>query len=486
MALTLPGQASNTALPIAIAVMDACYIFTAAWLFEHSLLYRLLPFEVPNPLFLTLLELAALWLVGQTLLNRVGGNLLRTTSGLIGLLVSLGLLAALNFPTGGFSGDWLLKAAFPLIPCVGIWMLGSYRSTREANFAAAYRTFILGLLVMALLVLLAGIVTNAQSPGMLNTLALVPVVFFAAALAALALGNREMIRQETGNGSGQFWGVISAASIAGVLLVSLLGGAIDIPGILDIVTKAIGFVLFAVALILYGILYVIFWIWSMLFPPPSLPDTRRVGQSNTATPNLDPLAHLRKMMEGGKPGEMPVELQGILTWTAGIVIGTIVVVALIVGSRMLARNRPPNVRNVPEERERFGSWALVKERFVQWWRTLLARFRPQQAPSTANQTDELAAMQGNPEWSGTVSVRQIYARMQSLADRRGYPRAPQQTPAEYLAVLSRAMPHMHTDLASITSAYTEARYGPLPASAPAVLAAIEAWKRAEAVLKRET
>lgn len=484
MAITLPRQASNMALPISIAVMDACYIFTAAWLFEHSLLYRLLPFEVPNPLFLTLLELTALWLVGQTLLNRVGGNLLRTTTGLIGLLVSLGLLAALNFPAGGFSGDWLLKAAFPLIPCVGIWMLGSYRSTKEANFAAAYRTFILGLLVMALLILLTGIVTNSQSPGMLNTLALVPVVFFAAALAALALGNREMIRQETGSGSGPFWGVISAASIGGVLLVSLLGGAVNLPDILDVGAKVLGFLLLAVALLLYQILYWVFLLWSRIFPI-ELPagDARNVRQ---AGPAMDPLAHLRKMMEGGKPGEMPLELQGILMWTAGIVIGTIVVVALIVGSRMLTRNRPPSVRDVPEERERFGSWALVKERFVQWWRTLLARFRPQQAPSTAIQADELAAMRGNPDWSGTLSVRQIYAHMQSLAARRGYPRAPQQTPAEYLAVLSRAMPHLRADLAGITSAYTEARYGPLPASAPAVLAATEAWKRAEAILKRET
>jgi Domain of unknown function (DUF4129) len=99
------------------------------------------------------------------------------------------------------------------------------------------------------------------------------------------------------------------------------------------------------------------------------------------------------------------------------------------------------------------------------------------------QEDDLAALQGRPEWSGTLSVRQIYARLQRLAATIGYPRAPQQTPIEYLRVLSAAMPNLTNDFTDITAAYLQARYGAVPAPGPAVLAATNAWKRAEPVLE---
>lgn len=483
MARTLPRQANNALLPIAIAVMDACWIFASAWLFEYGLLYSLSPFQVPNPALLALLELAAVWFVGQTLAGRFGGNLLRAATALIGLPVSLGLIAVLNVPAGGATmGQWLLRAALPLAVCVGVWLLGGYRSTRQATFATVYRAFVVGLAVMGAGVLLASLVTGSRGPAILSTLAGVPVAFFAASLVALAMGNREMIRQETGSGSGPFWGVITAASIGGVLLLSILGGTANLPGILDIASRVVSSVLLAVGLLLYQILYWVLWLWSQIFPiDPRLPDTRNVVEP-TKGPNLDPLANLRKMMEGGKPGQMPPDLQNLFMWIAGVTVGILVVVALVVAGRFLSRNRPPAVRSMPEERESFGSWALVKARFLQWWLLLLARFRPRRATSAVRQEDELAALRGNPDWTGTLSVRQIYARMQLLAARRGYPRAPQQTPIEYLNVLSQAMPPLRADFAAITSAYIEARYGPMPASAPAVLAATNAWKRAEKAL----
>jgi hypothetical protein len=142
--------------------------------------------------------------------------------------------------------------------------------------------------------------------------------------------------------------------------------------------------------------------------------------------------------------------------------------------------REDRAKDLPEERESFGSWALLKRQAIQWWRALLARLFPKRQTEQATATpDDLWALRGNPELSGTLSVRQIYARMQATAARLGYPRAPQQTPLEYLDVLSRAMPHLRADFAAITSAYIEARYSPLPATAPTVAAATSAWKHAE-------
>jgi hypothetical protein len=142
-------------------------------------------------------------------------------------------------------------------------------------------------------------------------------------------------------------------------------------------------------------------------------------------------------------------------------------------------------RDAAEERESLGSWERLIYHVRLLWERLLARFRRSGPSTVAGSEDDLAALRGHPEFSGTLTVRQIYARLQALAARSGYPRQPYTTPIEYLRVLSSAMPGLSPDLQAITLAYLEARYGPRPASAAAVTAANIAWQRLEPALQRE-
>jgi hypothetical protein len=144
-------------------------------------------------------------------------------------------------------------------------------------------------------------------------------------------------------------------------------------------------------------------------------------------------------------------------------------------------------RDIPhpdgEDRESFGSWDLLVAQVKEFFARLLARFRPQQAALAG--ADDLSELWSKPEFSGTLTVRQMYARLLLLAGRAGYPRKPQQTPTEYMRVLSSALPSLRGEFADITSAYIEARYGSKPASSGAVQAAATAWRRAEPVLADE-
>jgi hypothetical protein len=126
---------------------------------------------------------------------------------------------------------------------------------------------------------------------------------------------------------------------------------------------------------------------------------------------------------------------------------------------------------------------MLAQQIKEWFLKLFGRSSKGAEGAARGMEDDLATLVGRAEWSGTLSVRQIYARMQAAAGKLGYPRAVQQTPIEYLSVLSNAMPDLRAEFRDITAAYLEARYGPAPASDPAVQAASRAWTRAEAAMR---
>nr|HID12489.1 DUF4129 domain-containing protein [Anaerolineae bacterium] len=76
-----------------------------------------------------------------------------------------------------------------------------------------------------------------------------------------------------------------------------------------------------------------------------------------------------------------------------------------------------------------------------------------------------------------MTIRRIYAHLGALAAERGYPRAPYETPYEYLPTLKQAFPGNREEVARITEAYVAVHYGEL-SERPEDLATIQAaWER---------
>ena len=482
MATVLTRRFSNSALPVCVAAMDGCWIYLVTWLFSAYVLAKLGTLPVPSPLVLAVVELAALWTASKLVANRsLPDWAIQAISGAAGLLVSLAVAVLANPPGGGgFSVQWLGTAAYGIVICLVLWFIGNSRAADRADFNQAYTMFRIGLAAIGVSAVLTALFAREHSNDVWAGLGGVALWFFAWSLAALALGNREVVRQETGNTGMGPWTIVLLGSIAAILLVGSAGGAFGAGGILDIGQKIVAGLLLAVGAAVYALFFVVLGVASLFNsdikpekpPIPTPEDAQRIiGRWNVpGKQNDNPLQGM---------GLSP-EWYNVLTW---VTLALLAILAIWIVTRSLRRARRMQVGGALEEREQLGSWALLRKQVSAWISRLLGRFRPAQPSVAGARMDDLADLQGRPEWSGTLSVRQIYARLQRMAASVGYPRHPEQTPLEYLKVLQRVMPQHRQDFAAITAAYIEARYGPLPASGPAVRSAQEAWKRTEPALQ---
>ncbi|MDX1687864.1 MAG: DUF4129 domain-containing protein [Candidatus Promineifilaceae bacterium] len=76
-----------------------------------------------------------------------------------------------------------------------------------------------------------------------------------------------------------------------------------------------------------------------------------------------------------------------------------------------------------------------------------------------------------------ASIRRIYEQMGALAAAAGYPRAPAETPYEYLTTLAEVWPEGTAETQLITQAYVNVRYGELPETQEELDEIRAAWGR---------
>ncbi len=476
---------SSLALPVCLSAMDACWIYVVGWLFVSTVLEKITTLSLPSPVILAGVNLAA-WALAAFLLDKtkLPTWFVQAVALLAGIELSIGIMAAINPPVGGPSLSWFEAAAAGIMLTFILWLRGLYRGTERPSFNDVYFNFQLGLGVLVLGALAAPFFASVRFGALWPQVATLPVWFFIFGLVALALGNREVVRQEIGTATGSSWGIVLAASVGIIVLVGTLSALFGGPSLIGIVYSIVAAGIVAISSVIYGILYAILWLWYILFKPELKP----LGTLSTPTPTPDQIENqatsdwlTRIQQQWQDNGQVPPELLQIGSWIAAILVGVLLLWLVSLGLRRYRKRTPPNA---VEERERLGSWGLLWQQLRDLLNHLLARFRPK--PSIVFQAgqDDLASLAGRPEWSGTLSVRQIYTRLLTLADKVGYPRSPHQTPVEYLGLLSEAMPDLRDDFRAITAAYLEARYGPLPASSPAVLSATNAWSRAEPEMMR--
>ncbi|MGD2143937.1 MAG: DUF4129 domain-containing protein, partial [Anaerolineae bacterium] len=79
-----------------------------------------------------------------------------------------------------------------------------------------------------------------------------------------------------------------------------------------------------------------------------------------------------------------------------------------------------------------------------------------------------------------LTIRRIYAHMAQLAARRGYPRAIDETPYDYLPTLREAFPENQDEVEQITESYVAVHYGELPERREDLYAVRSAWRQIEA------
>ena len=86
---------------------------------------------------------------------------------------------------------------------------------------------------------------------------------------------------------------------------------------------------------------------------------------------------------------------------------------------------------------------------------------------------------------GERTVREIYAQIMRWAARHGSPRAPHQTPYDFLPVLQGLLPDAEGDLTHLTECYVTVRYGTARADPELIRAMKHSWSRIRSKRKRQ-
>jgi hypothetical protein len=122
---------ANVALPVCLAAMDACWLYTVGWLFVGTALEGVTSLPLPSPVILAGVTLAA-WALAAFLLDKtkLPTWLVQVVAMLAGVELSIVIMAVLNPPAGGVpSLRWFEAAATGLALSFILWLRGLYTST---------------------------------------------------------------------------------------------------------------------------------------------------------------------------------------------------------------------------------------------------------------------------------------------------------------------------------------------------------------------
>jgi hypothetical protein len=456
---------NRVALTCGLVLIDVCWLYPWAFLVglwtspdaDRALLSA--------PALLALLLLAAL---STHLLGRAGRRNPRLARIALAVIALIAATIVVRFEHyGDVQGlDWLSRLAGALAATIGqlslpvlgfalalyVWWRGVRLGSQTPGFADVEGSFRWGIGRLAVFGLIVGVTSR---PGLLPTVQATTtpyiVGFFFVSLLTLALGRLESLRTRTRTPSlnPQWLGVLVAVAAA-VVLLSLLVAQLVSFDLLLVATRPLFDLLGQVVLLaLYAIViplaFVIQWIIYLVL-------SLMRANGNQPPPRLAQPADVDNRIQQLFAQQLSPELIAALK-AAGA--GVLVIIALVIVARGLARWRPSAADADATNEERDSLWNARNARalLLAWLRRLLRRNRPE-APTVASSgpLEESAAAS-----VALTSVRELYAELLRRGEAVGTVRAPSTTPFEHAPALSTTL-DPEDAIAQLTEAYVHARY----------------------------
>jgi len=293
------------------------------------------------------------------------------------------------------------------------------------------------------------------------------LLFFAIGLGTLALSSLQDARRYEGGRTGQqialnrYWlgtvGAIIGAVLLGGLLLTQLFAPEYLSGILTMLTVILGWMaqlLFLVAVIVSYIVFAIFEFFARFFPSLNLSNLQKIQPP----PNY---AEQFKDLEHQSSSSPSPEVYLALEIIAGILIaGAIILIFALAFRRFLYLDK----EEIEETRETIFSFDLVKEQLAQLFKRKGGKDKA---------TAPFVSIIGD---APRAQVRRTYQALLAWAASRGVPRAPGQTPNEYLMLMDQGL-HLYIEpISIITDAYVQARYSIAPIPADRAEGVMRAWQ----------
>ena len=416
VALTLGKDGSPLAWAAVLALLTASYVFV------RFLQLVIMPTFMARVLLMT----AGVVAIYVTVASQAG-------SGTLGLdLTWLGRLV-----TGSHTGDFAFNVGMGSIFGAGLWWRGAGMASVDEPVEDLEQSFKIGLAAMAF----AAIVDIAR-PGGIGIFPFM-FLFFAAGLAGLSIGHLRPPSQRAVEEKAWFRAiaaVVSAVVVAGIVftliqkyVLSWLVGPIS--AVIAFLSKIVFFVVilpisYAVGYILQVLIAFINWL---------------AGETlveEEAAAEFSERALEREQLEAG-------EAPGYLTYIEWSILAVIVIVALIILAKAFRRRMVHLQEDDQGVRESVSEGADPASDLAHLLLNLLPdRFKyRRQRPS-------LRIPEGDAD---IADVFRIYFRLLVLAEDRGFPRPPEQTPTEYQGTLESIFPE---DLVRwATAAFNTACYG---------------------------
>ena len=372
-----------------------------------------------------------------------------------------------------------------------LWWRGLRLGRNQLELEQIARSFKVGFAGLVVPLLLLGTVDSVARVGLGVRLGLILVFFLFAGLVALSLARLAEIRRvRRVRGSAQAdptrsW-VIAMLALSGALVLGLLGieqafsyhawlAAVSaLQPIWDAISTVVDWIALGLGFVIYWVLYPLVQLAQWLFGS---------GQnSNSAPPN--PLKFI--LPSGSNTISLPVEWLTVGRWVLLCVgVAILIVILFRVFRGVVARRRS---HDADEERENLRAAGILRAQL----RALLARLAARFQRKSSAETEELDTAAGS-------AVRRLYRQVLRQAQARGLGRNSPETPDEFARRLGPALTKQpmssipspaslvdktpaasqspnsshapDADLAALTTAYEQARYGnqePLSTQLPAL------------------
>jgi len=373
---------------------------------------------------------------------------------------------------------------------IGLWeasWLGSvYRSLRQTVFAPDSVVFLLVAFLWWRGLALAqrrldsrsvafrfrlGVVLLAVTTGIAGSKIALPYhhlvfLFFFTSLLGIALARAEEVGQQYGGRQTPFdLGWLTTIVITSTIVLALAAGLTSVLTGRSL-GRALSPVLHVVRVLLFVLVYAFAWAAQFLIEPLiALLQRYEIGRALADV--FDELTPLRYITEQNGPNEpifTPEQLEILRLGVAVLGAGIVLLLIAISLYRLQAK------WSGPTDEERESVWEGV-----QLQRSLSKLF--ERGRQRLNNARDALAHSGLGHRFTALTIRRIYAHTASLAADRGFPRAIDETPYDYLPALERAFPENREDIVQITESYVAVHYGELPERQRDLAVVRSAWRR---------
>jgi len=359
-----------------------------------------------------------------------------------------------------------------------LWWRGINLAQKTSYFRDIYKSFLLGLVALIVLIILWQISSGSEgieAPG--TNVGFIVIAYFFFGLVAITLSHlyvmrSSMPREEAALTSVRRWLPMILGVIGGMVVVVFGAASIFSEDFFNSVGRIVGtissalstavvFVLDKLNFIFEAIFNVILWIVNFLRTEPLQPPEQT---GNVTDPRNQELL----------TGDIPPMVEDIIKW---VVIALIIGVILFILARAISRfSRRREREGIEEIHESLFSWKGLKDDLKLFFDMMGNKFR-RKRPTT------LPGFRPGDD-AARLNIREIYQNLQWEGSRSGMARRKHETASEYARRLSRMMPDSSGSLEQLSNVYGEVRYGEIVPEENRVDDANIVWRTVRGLLRR--